>query len=131
MSETLAPLAAVDAYLAFWNAHDEARQRELASRVFAPDVRYTAPVGVLEGTEALIGFHRQFTGHMGKVDFAARTAPDGHRDRARLQWEIRLGDGTVFAKGTDILTLDGDRIASVTTFLDQAPEGFTPHDDQA
>jgi hypothetical protein len=64
---------------------------------------------------------------MGAASFRSRQEPEFHHDRARLKWEIMVGD-TSFAEGTDVLAFDADgRIDSVTAFLDRAPEGFDPH----
>lgn len=118
---------AVDRYLRFWNSGEPEEQGRLASETFTDDVRYHAPVGVLTGPQALIDFHEQFTGRMGAAQFQRREEPQIHHDRARLRWEIKLGDGGSFAAGTDVLVFDPDgRISSVTTFLDRAPEGFDP-----
>ena len=128
MTETIAPLTAdtVASYVRFWNV-EPAEQRRTGGEVFTDDVTYVAPVGVLTGVEALAGFTEQFVGNVGAYEFRARTEPDVHHDRARLQWEIRVGDAS-FAEGTDVLTADGDgRIRSITTFVDRAPEGVDTH----
>ncbi|WP_208880099.1 isomerase [Streptomyces armeniacus] len=120
--------ATVDHYVRFWNAGTPAEQRGLATATFADDVGYYAPVGVLSGAPALIGFHDEFTEHMGTVVFRARREPEIHHGRARLLWALDAAGKEPFATGTDVLVFDGDgRISTVTTFLDQAPEGFDPN----
>lgn len=121
----------LDRYVEFWNAEDGDEQRRTAGVVFDDRVEYRAPVGILTGAEALINFRDQFTDHMGAAVLAVRQAPEIHHDRARLLWEIRLGGGTSFAAGTDVIAFGSDgRISSVTSFLDRAPEGFQlPHHD--
>ncbi|MGP4114785.1 nuclear transport factor 2 family protein [Streptomyces sp. 4N509B] len=117
----------VDGYLRFWNAEAPEEQRRLASATFTDDVEYRAPVGVLSGPSALMGFREQFAGHMGAVVFRARRDPEIHHGRARLLWAIDADGKEPFATGTDVLVLDADgRISAITTFLDQAPEGFDP-----
>lgn len=128
MTETTASRTAdvVVRYLRFWNA-EPAEQRRTGGELFTEDVSYVAPIGVLAGVEALAAFTEQFVGGVGAYEFRARTEPDVHHDRARLQWEIRVGAAS-FAEGTDVLTTDGDsRVVSITAFLDRAPEGFDPH----
>lgn len=128
MTETTAPLTtdAVARYVRFWNT-EPTEQRRAGGEIFIDDVTYVAAVGVLTGVEALAGFTEQFVVNVGAYEFRARTQPDVHHDRARLQWEIRVGD-TSFAEGTDVLTVDGDgRIASITTFLDRAPQSADTH----
>jgi hypothetical protein len=124
---TATPLTSenVERYLHFWNT-DSAEQQKTGEELFTPDVVQIAPVGVMTGVDALAGFAREFSSHMGAYEFRARMQPDVHHDRARLQWEIRVGD-TSFAEGTDVLVSNGDgRIQSISTFLDRAPEGFDP-----
>ncbi|HEX5918626.1 MAG TPA: nuclear transport factor 2 family protein [Nocardioides sp.] len=114
-------------YVEFWNASSAEEQRRIADEAFAPDVDYHVPLGVMRGVEQLVGFREQFAERMPDYRFRARTAPDAHHDRARLQWELVV-DGESFATGTDVLALDTEgRIVSVTGFLDRAPAGFDPH----
>jgi len=118
--------AAVERYIRFWNAETPGDQRRLAAETYAEGVSYCTPVGVMHGSEELIGFRDQFAQHSPGYSFRARTAPEAHHDRARLQWELVV-DGTTFATGTDVLELDdGGRIVSVTGFLDRPPAGFDP-----
>jgi ketosteroid isomerase-like protein len=127
MTETTTSLTAevVEKYLRFWNA-DPSEQRRTGGEIFAEDVSYVAPNGVMTGVEALAAFTEQFAAHVGAYEFRARTEADVHHDRARLRWEIRVG-GASFAEGTDVLaTADDGRIASVTGFLDRAPAGSGP-----
>jgi hypothetical protein len=125
MTEQTVPLTAetVERYVRFWN-QATTEQRHADDEIFASDVVYNAPIGVLTGTEALAGIAAQFGGHVGAYELRPRTQPDVHHDRARLQWELRVGDAS-FAEGTDVLTTDSDgRIQSIATFLDRAPDGF-------
>ncbi|MDT0301792.1 hypothetical protein [Streptomonospora wellingtoniae] len=125
-----ATASAVDRYLEFWNS-PAGEQRRLASGTFTEDIDYRSPVAVMSGAEPLIAFRTQFIEHAGAASFAARREPEEHHDRIRLLWEIQLADGTSFATGTDVLALAEDgRIASVSAFLDRAPEGFG-HEDHA
>ncbi|MFC7219210.1 hypothetical protein ACFQLX_13685 [Streptomyces polyrhachis] len=88
---------------------------------------HTEELGVLTGAPALADFCDQFLDHMGPAVLRLREEPRLHHDRARLRWEILLGDGTSFAAGTDVVHLDGDgRISAITAFLDRTPEGFYP-----
>ncbi|KIH96793.1 isomerase [Streptomonospora alba] len=121
--------SATDRYMEFWNsAPPEARK--LAPEVFTDDVDYRSPAALMQGAEALIDFRAQFIAHVGPASFAARREPEEHNDRIRLLWEIRLGDGTSFATGTDVLAITEDgRIGSVSAFLDRAPEGLLDHHD--
>jgi hypothetical protein len=118
----------IDRYLDFWNEPTAADQRRAATGTFTESVSYRAPVGLLVGAEALIGFKTDFTQHVGPARFVPRQDPEVHHGRARLPWEIRLPDGSSFATGTDILEFaDDGLISGVSSFLDQPPEGFEHH----
>ncbi|MER6976687.1 nuclear transport factor 2 family protein [Streptomyces carpinensis] len=120
--------ATVERYVRFWNAETPEEQQRLASATFTDEVQYYAPIGVLSGPPALIGFREQFGQHMGKVAFNPRQEPQIHHERARLMWEIDNGGTRPFATGTDIMTFaPNGRITTITTFLDQPPEGFDPN----
>ncbi|HVX31107.1 MAG TPA: nuclear transport factor 2 family protein [Nitrolancea sp.] len=115
----------VERYVQFWNAAP-AEQLRAGDEIFSSDITYVAPVGVLTGVEALADFTAQFSSHVGAYEFRARTEPDILHGRARLQWELRVGDAS-FAEGTDVLMTDRDgRIQSITAFLDRAPAGANP-----
>lgn len=121
-------LAAVDRLIAFWNAGTPEEQQRLAEQTFVDGVSWRVPVGHLRGVAALVDFRDRFAEHAPDYVFRARREPEAHHDRARLQWELVRADGR-FAAGTDVLELDGDgRIRAMTGFLDEAPEGFDPHD---
>lgn len=123
---TATDTAIVDRYVEFWNAVTDDEQQRLAEATFAEGFRYCAPVADMRTTEGLIGFRNQFAEFQPGYVFRARSAPEAHHDRARLQWEIVIGDER-FAAGTDVFVLDeAHRIASVSSFLDEAPEGFDP-----
>ena len=121
-------LEIADRYVAFWNATDAEDRHRLATMTFTEDVEYHAPVGVLAGTAAMMGFRDEFLSHQPTAALVARRVPERHHDRMRFQWEIVVADDESFATGTDVLELDGEgRISSVTSFLDRAPEGFAEH----
>jgi hypothetical protein len=120
-------LSTVERYVEFWNATDADDQQRLAAATFADGVGYRTPLGVMQGAGELIGFRNQFAQQSPGYELRARTQPEAHHDRARLQWELLVG-GESFATGTDVLEIDeAGRIVTITTFMDRAPEGFDPH----
>jgi hypothetical protein len=135
MTQTAVPeghASTIENYVRFWNAEFAGDQRRLAAASFADDVEYHAPIGVMRAAESLIDFRNVFARQMGVVAYRLREEPDVVGDRARVRWEIRVGEGlgTSFAEGTDVLLFGEDgRITSATTFLDRAPAGFDPHAD--
>ncbi|MFT3692501.1 MAG: alpha/beta fold hydrolase [Kofleriaceae bacterium] len=105
----------VDRYLATWNETDPTRRAALLAQTFTPDARYVDPLAAVAGHDqlsALIGaVQAKFPG----LAFTQRGGVDTHNNLARFSWS--LGP----AGGTDIVTLDGDRIANVVGFLDHVP----------
>ena len=131
MTEDTAPLTTdtVARYVRFWNT-ESAVQRRTGGELFTEDITYIAPVGVLAGVEALADFAEQFVSNVGAYEFRARMPSEVYHDRARLQWELRVGDSS-FAEGTDVLIGDGNgRIRSITAFLDRAPDRSDAGTDQ-
>jgi SnoaL-like domain len=114
----------IEQYLAFWNAGSSDEQQRLAAATLAEQVSYHAPVRVMHGTDELIAFRNQFAEHVPGYVFRARSEPEEHHDRARLQWELVV-HGESFATGTDVMEFDDrGRVRAVVSFLDRAPEGF-------
>lgn len=121
----MSDLEIADRYTAFWNATTPEDQQRLARLTFVDAVEYHAPIGVLVGAPAMIGFRDEFTSRVPTARLVARRVPERHHDRVRFQWEIVVDDDESFATGTDVIELTDDgRISSVTSFLDRAPEGF-------
>jgi hypothetical protein len=119
-------MAAVDRYVAFWNAGTGEEQQHAATAAFADGVGYHVPLGVMRGAEELIDFRNELAARMPDYRFQPRTEPDTHHDRARLQWGLVVA-GESFAAGTDVLEIDETgRIVSITGFVDRAPAGFDP-----
>lgn len=132
MTATTTPTI-VSRYLRFWNCEPGDEQRKIAAEIFTDDVRFRAPIGSYDGPAALVELRTQIGEHLGEVSFRARTEPEFHHDRARLQWEVLRG-GESFSTGIEVLAFaDDGRIADVTGFFDRAPEDFEPHthDEQA
>ena len=119
--------ATVERYLTFWNTAPGPEQQRLATTVFREDVDHRGPLGARTGLDGVLQLSRGFAEHLGDVTFRARTEPQTHHDRVRLQWEVMRGDES-FAEGTDVLAFDEHGLVeAVITFLDRAPEGFDPH----
>jgi len=119
--------ATIDAYVRFWNAASPDEGERLAATAFSDGIRYHALIGTLSGPAELAAFRDEFTREVGPAVFRPRAEAQILSDRARLRWELEAGGRQPFATGTDVLVFGRDgRIDSVSAFLDQAPEGFTP-----
>jgi SnoaL-like protein len=114
--------AVIDRYFAVWNETDAGRRRDLIAQTWTEDAAYIDPLveGVGHaGIDAMVGgVQAQFPGHT----FRLTSAIDGHHDRVRFVWELAPEHGAALVKGTDFGVLVGDRLQSVTGFLDQVPQ---------
>jgi SnoaL-like domain len=114
--------AVIDRYFAVWNESDAARRRELIAQTWTEDAAYIDPL--MEGAghagiDAMVaGVQTQFPGHRFRL-----TSPiDAHHDRVRFTWELAPENGAALVKGTDFGVIVGERLQSVTGFLDQVPQ---------
>lgn len=111
----------VDRYFAVWNEADAARRRELITRTWTEDATYVDPLMRGDGHDGIgamvEGVQAQFPGYR----FRRSGTVDAHNDRVRFGWELGPDDGPPVAGGVDFGVIAGDRLASVTGFLEFAP----------
>jgi hypothetical protein len=108
-------------YIAVWNETDSQRRRALLAHSWTEDGTYTDPLMHGEGhdeIDALIGAVQQ---RFPDFRFALTGRADGYGDHVRFSWELGPKDGESLIKGTDFAVLEGDRLKSVSGFLDQVP----------
>ena len=113
--------ALVDRYIATWNEPDPARRTELVSRTFTPSARYVDPLAAVDGHAAIAQLIGAVQGQFPGFVFTRRGATDAHGTFARFAWSLGPVGGPPVAGGTDFATLDGERFAGVTGFLDASP----------
>ena len=110
-----------DRYLAAWNATDPAARRRAVEQAFTPDVSYVDPLGDVRGTEPLeamiAAVQSQFPGFV----FTLLGDVDAHHDVARFRWGLGPTGQQPVVEGFDVVTTDGNRISTVTGFLDKVP----------
>ena len=113
--------ALIDRYVAAWNETDPERRRTLIAETWTEDAGYLDPLMAGEGhagIDAMIaGVQARFPGHR----FRRTDAVDAYHDRVRFGWELGPDGGPALAGGLDVGVLDGDRLRSITGFLDFAP----------
>lgn len=111
----------VDRYIEVWNETDPTARRALIARTWTEDGRYLDPLMSGEGhagIDAMItGVQAQFPGFR----FQRTSEVDGHNDRVRFSWTLGPEGGEALAGGVDFGVLAGDRLQSITGFLDFAP----------
>ena len=108
-------------YIETWNEIDQGRRRAALAAKWTERASYIDPL--MRGTgpdqiDGLIGAdHQRFPGFR----FALPGNADGHDNFVRFSWGLGPDGAEAIVKGTDFVVCDGDRIASVTGFLDQVP----------
>lgn len=111
-----------EAYIAVWNETDAAARRALIAELFTEDVRYTDPLGDVQGHDGvdtfIAGAQAQFAG----LAFSLAGDADGHHDTARFTWHLAApGAEEPLVIGFDVIDLDKGRISQVHGFLDKVP----------
>jgi hypothetical protein len=111
----------IDRYIESWNETDPAARRALIDEVWAEHGRYTDPLAVAEGRDAIdatvAAVQAQFPG----LRFSAGPV-DAHHDIARFTWTLAAVDAEPLVVGFDVAVLTGGgQIAAIHGFLDKIP----------
>ena len=110
----------VDRYIAAWNATDAAQRRALVAQTWTESATYDDPLmqgAGHDGIEALIAsVQAKFPGFR----FARDGSADVVQDTIRFRWTLGP-EGQALVKGTDFVRIEGDRMQTVTGFIDQMP----------
>jgi hypothetical protein len=111
----------IDRYIAMWNETDARRRRDLIAKTWSEDASYLDPLMQGEGhagIDAMVkGVQERFPGHR----FRRTSEVDAHHDRVRFSWELGADGGAIVVSGIDFGTTAGDRLRTITGFLDQTP----------
>src|SRR5262245_29780314 len=113
--------ALIDRYFDMWNETDGDQRRDLIARTWTEDAAYVDPL--MEGTgqagiDAMVaGVQAQFPGHR----FRRTSEIDAHHDCVRFAWELAPEGGAALVRGVDFGVVVGERLRSITGFLDQVP----------
>ena len=117
----LDPQTVADRYIAVWNETDAKRRRALLAQSWTKTATYADPLMRGRGSDeidALIaGVQKRFPGFR----FAISGLADGHGDHVRFSWQLGEEGAEAIVKGTDVVLIEGGRIAQVIGFLDQVP----------
>lgn len=108
-------------YIALWNESDGARRKALLARTWGQTASYVDPLMKGAGHAEIDGLIATVQQRFPGFRFTLIGAPDGHGDVARFSWGLGPTGGEAVVKGTDIVKSEGDKIASVTGFLDLVP----------
>ena len=115
------PETVAESYIAFWNAADPAERRRRFAEGWSETATYVDPLMRGRGHEeigALVGAVQQrFPGFAFRLIGAA----DGHGDYVRFRWALGPAGAEPPIEGSDVVRLQGGRIAEVIGFLDKVP----------
>lgn len=125
-TSSVSPEQVVDRYIASWNELDAGRRAELVARAFTPRAQYVDPLVAGEGHKGIADMIGAVQGKFAGLVFSRRGTPDAHGTFIRFSWSLGPAGGEALAGGTDFGVLDGERLSSVTGFLDFVPPGIVP-----
>jgi hypothetical protein len=112
----------VDRYIAIWNEADNERRRELIARTWTEDSTYLDPLMRGEGRGGIDDMIRGVQAKFPGLLFRRTSDVDAHNDRVRFAWELGPEGGPALAGGVDFGVIAGDRLQTITGFLDFAPK---------
>ena len=115
------PTQLAEDYIALWNETDAARRTSLLAKTWTPEATYADPLMKGVGHAEIDGLIAAVQQRFPAFRFSLLGTPDGYGEVARFSWGLGPKDGEAVVKGTDVVHRDGDRIASVTGFLDLVP----------
>jgi hypothetical protein len=111
----------IDRYIESWNETDPVARRALIDEVWAEHGRYTDPLVVAEGRDAIDATIGAVQGQFPGLRFTLGPV-DAHHDVARFTWTLGADGGEPLVVGFDVAVLDAHgRIVAVHGFLDKVP----------
>lgn len=109
-------------YIALWNETDGARRAALLGEQWAPSASYVDPLAAARGHDEIGayigGVHQRFPDYR----FRLLGEPTGHGDHLRFSWSLGPAGAEAPIEGSDTVTLEAGRIATVVGFLDKVPQ---------
>src|SRR5262245_31984680 len=110
-------------YIALWNETDQKRRLALLAEGWTADASYVDPLMQGVGHRELDGLIAAVQAKVPSFRFALAPGTDSVGDHLRLWRGLGPKGSDAVIKGTDFILRDGDRVKSVTGFLDQVPAG--------
>jgi hypothetical protein len=115
------PQKLAEDYIEVWNERDAQQRNAALAATWPEDATYVDPLmrgdGRAQISDLIAAVHERFS----DFQFSLLGAADGYGDVVRFCWGLGPDGGQAIVKGTDFVRRTGDRIASVTGFLDQLP----------
>jgi hypothetical protein len=112
----------IDRYIAVWNETDAERRRDLIARTWTEDSTYIDPLMRGEGRSGIDAMIHAVQAQFPGLLFRRTSDVDAYNDRVRFGWELGPEGGAALAGGVDFGVVVGDRLQTITGFLDFAPK---------
>jgi SnoaL-like domain len=112
----------IDRYIAVWNETDAERRRDLIARTWTEDSTYIDPLMRGEGRGGIDAMTHAVQAQFPGLLFRRTSDVDAYNDRVRFSWELGPEGGPALAGGVDFGVVVGDRLQTITGFLDFAPK---------
>ena len=110
-------------YIDLWNERAPERRRALLDANWTDDAVYVDPLMKGDGRDniemLIAGVQQRFP----EFRFTLLGKPDGFGEHVRFSWGLGPTGGDAPIKGTDFAVIRDGRIAGITGFLDQVPQG--------
>lgn len=109
-------------YIDTWNETDPTARRAAVDALFSDDARYSDPMAVAEGREAIAAtisaVQDQFPGFV----FRLAGPVDAHHEQVRFRWELGPAGQEAPIAGFDVAVIDdAGRFHTLLGFLDKVP----------
>lgn len=108
-------------YITVWNEPDATRRRAILEATWTPAATYLDPLAKGEGLAEIDNIIGSVQRRFPDFVFSLSGNADGHGNVVRFSWALGPRDGAAVVKGTDFVARDGNKIATVTGFLDLVP----------
>jgi SnoaL-like domain len=112
----------IDRYIAVWNETDAERRRDLIARTWTEDSTYIDPLMRGEGRGGIDAMTHAVQAQFPGLLFRRTSDVDAYNDRVRFSWELGPEGSPALAGGVDFGVVVGDRLQTITGFLDFAPK---------
>ncbi len=111
----------VDRYIAMWNETDADRRRDLITRAWTRTGAYVDPLMEAAGPEQLSAMVEGVQARFPDARFSRTSDVDAHHDRLRFTWSLGPANGAPIVGGLDVGVVAGDKLETITGFLDSVP----------
>ncbi|MBS0409332.1 MAG: nuclear transport factor 2 family protein [Proteobacteria bacterium] len=110
-----------DHYIAAWNETDADARRALIARTWAEDATYVDPVMAGAGPDQISAMIGAAQARFPGFRFALTGKVDAYADKMRFTWGAGPAGAAPVVEGSDFAVLAGEKLKTVTGFLDKVP----------